>query len=93
MKAILHPVRNEYGKRIRKDYESHRIRLPRSSIKKTRTEDGWNFKHHHFSTERQLFNRNGYGCKSDYESPRRTEREEAADKETHTEGMLQTDGR
>ncbi len=34
MKAILHPVRNEYGKRIRKDYESHRIRLPRSSIKK-----------------------------------------------------------
>ena len=34
MKAILHPVRNEYGKRIRKDYENHRIRLPRSSIKK-----------------------------------------------------------
>lgn len=43
MKAILHPVRTEYGKRIRKDYENHRIRLPRSSIKKTRTEDGWNF--------------------------------------------------
>lgn len=34
MKAILRPVRNEYGKRIRKDYENHRIRLPRSSIKK-----------------------------------------------------------
>lgn len=34
MKAILRPVRNEYGKRIRKDYESHRIRLPRSSIKR-----------------------------------------------------------
>lgn len=34
MKAILRPARNEYGKRIRKDYESHRIRLPRSSIKR-----------------------------------------------------------
>ena len=34
MKAILHPVRTEYGKRIRKDYESHWIRLPRSSIKR-----------------------------------------------------------
>lgn len=34
MKAILRPVRNEYGKRIRKDYENHRIRLPRSSIKR-----------------------------------------------------------
>lgn len=33
MKAILRPVRTEYGKRIRKDYENHRIRLPRSSIK------------------------------------------------------------
>lgn len=34
MKAILRPVRNEYGKKVRKDYESHRIRLPRSSIKR-----------------------------------------------------------
>lgn len=33
MKAILRPVRTEYGKRIRKDYENHKIRLPRSSIK------------------------------------------------------------
>ena len=33
-RAVLHPVRSEYGKRIRKDYEAHKITVPRRYVQK-----------------------------------------------------------